>query len=317
MTAIPAERVELGTETRTAHRRKPSGTGWRRRIPLLPALIFTVVVTQIPFLFTLFYSVQSWNLVRPGSRHFVGLANYAAVFTDSQFRGAILNTVVLTIVCVLIALVLGLCLALLLDRAFRGRGVVRTLLITPFLIMPAAGALLFKTTVFDPTYGLLDFVLRPFGLGHVDWLSAFPLGSVMAEIVWQWTPFMMLLLLAGLQAQSREVLEAAAVDGAGRWRAFWSVTFPQLSRYLQLAVLLGAIYVVNSFDAIYLMTQGGPGTASANLPFYIYQRAFEGFDVGQAAAMGVVVVVLTMIVSTFALRLMFRGFQVSGKGIAK
>ena len=109
-----------------------------------------------------------------------------------------------------------------------------------------------------------------------------------------------------------EMIEAANVDGAGRWRTFVSITLPHLSRFLQLATLLGAIYIVNSFDAIFLMTQGGPGTASTNLPYYIYQRAFEGFDVGQSSAMGVIVVILTMIVATFALRLMFRTFSVSG-----
>ncbi len=279
---------------------------WLRRLPLLPALLFTIVVTQIPFLLTVYYSLQSWNLVRPGSQQFVGLRNYAEVFADSQFRTAALNTIALTVVCVLVSLLLGLGLALLLDREFRGRGVVRTLLITPFLILPAAGALLWKTTMFDPSYGLLNFVLGT----EVDWLSTFPLASVMTQIIWQWTPFMMLLLLAGLQAQSREILEAAQVDGAGRWRIFVSITLPQLSRYIQLAVLLGAIYIVNSFDAIYLMTQGGPGTASANLPYYIYQRAFEGFDVGQSAAMGVIVVIGTLIVALFALRLMFRSFGV-------
>jgi len=320
MTTVPASSQVLDRPDVRAGgsvERKPNHA-WRRRAPLLPALIFTIAVTQIPFLLTLFYSTQSWNLVRPGSRHFVGLSNYLDVITDSEFRGALLNTVVLTVAAVIIALVLGLCLALLLDRTFRGRGFVRTLIITPFLIMPAAGALLWKTTMFDPTYGLLDFVLRPFGIGHFDWLANFPLGSVIIEIIWQWTPFMTLLILAGLQSQSKEVLEAAQVDGAGRWRTFASITLPQLTRYLQLAVLLGAIYIVNSFDAVYLMTQGGPGTASANLPFYIYQRAFEGFDVGQAAAMGVVVVILTMIVATFALRLMFRTFEVSsGKGPKK
>jgi sorbitol/mannitol transport system permease protein len=320
MTTVPApSRVLTTPDVRTGKAEgKAPNSAWRRRAPLLPALIFTIAVTQIPFLLTLFYSTQSWNLVRPGSQHFVGLSNYLAVFTDSEFRGATLNTVILTVAAVLIALVLGLCLALLLDRVFRGRAVVRTLIITPFLIMPAAGALLWKTTMFNPTYGLLDFVLRPFGVNHFDWLSAFPLGSVIIEIIWQWTPFMTLLILAGLQSQSKEVLEAAQVDGAGRWRTFASITLPQLGRYLQLAVLLGAIYIVNSFDAVYLMTQGGPGTSSANLPFYIYQRAFEGFDVGQAAAMGVVVVILTMIVATFALRLMFRTFEVSsGKGSNK
>ncbi|MBE1498783.1 sorbitol/mannitol transport system permease protein [Amycolatopsis lexingtonensis] len=283
-------------------------TAAKRRLPLLPALVFVIAVTQLPFLLTVFYSFQSWNLVRPGSRHFVGLDNYIDVFSDTTFLVALLNTVLLTVVCVLVALLLGLGLAILLDRKFFGRGVVRTLLITPFLILPAAGALLWKTTMFDPTYGLLHFV---FGT-DVDWLSEFPLASVMAQIVWQWTPFMMLLILAGLQSQPKDVLEAANVDGAGRWRTFVSITLPHLSRFLQLATLLGAIYIVNSFDAIFLMTQGGPGTASTNLPYYIYQRAFEGFDVGQSSAMGVVVVILTMIVATFALRLMFRTFSVDG-----
>ncbi|MBN9745178.1 MULTISPECIES: carbohydrate ABC transporter permease [Amycolatopsis] len=302
--------VPAGTAPATAKpaAKKVTGSAGKRRLPLLPALIFVIAVTQIPFLLTLFYSFQSWNLVRPGSRHFVGFRNYIDVFTDTTFLGALLNTVVLTVVCVFLSLLLGLGLAVLLDRKFAGRGFVRTLLITPFLILPAAGALLWKTTVFDPTYGLLHFV---FGT-DTDWLSQFPLAAVMAQIIWQWTPFMTLLILAGLQSQSKEVLEAASVDGASRWRTFVSITLPHLSRFLQLATLLGAIYIVNSFDAIFLMTQGGPGTASTNLPFYIYQRAFEGFDIGQSSAMGVVVVILTMIVATFALRLMFRAFSVDG-----
>ena len=308
MTAV-APSLQTGQTTGTRTATKATGSVWARRAPLLPALLFTIVVTQIPFVVTVIYSFQSWNLVRPGSAHFVGLRNYVDVFTDSQFRTALINTVVLTVVCVLIALLLGLGLALLLDRKFVGRGFVRTLLITPFLILPAAGALLWKTTMFDPTYGLLNFV---FG-GDTDWLSEFPLGSVMTQVIWQWTPFMMLLLLAGLQSQPKDVLEAASVDGAGRWRTFASITLPHLSRYIQLSVLLGAIYIVNSFDAIFLMTQGGPGTASTNLPYYIYQRAFQGFDVGQSSAMGVVVVIMTLIVATFALRLMFRSFDVSGR----
>jgi sorbitol/mannitol transport system permease protein len=305
VTTIPSAASKHGLATRT---KMTTSSSFTRRLPLLPALLFVVAVTQLPFLLTVFYSFQSWNLVRPGSQHFVGLRNYIDVFSDATFLTALLNTVVLTVVSVLLSLLLGLGLAVLLDRKFLGRGVVRTLLITPFLILPAAGALLWKTTMFDPTYGLLHFVFNT----NTDWLSKFPLASVMAQIIWQWTPFMMLLILAGLQSQSKEVLEAAEVDGANRWRTFASITLPHLSRFLQLATLLGAIYIVNSFDAVFLMTQGGPGTASTNLPYYIYQRAFEGFDIGQSSAMGVVVVILTMIVATFALRLMFRTFAVSG-----
>ncbi|MER7436296.1 sugar ABC transporter permease [Pseudonocardia alni] len=280
-----------------------------RRAPLLPALIFTIIVTQLPFLVTIWYSLQSWNLVRPGSQRFVGLENYATVFTDSQFRGVALNSILLTLGAVAIAMVLGLLIALLLNRAFVGRGIVRTLIITPFLITPVAGALLWKSVLFDPTYGLVNFLLSPFGAGQTDWVSTFPRAAVIVALVWQWTPFMMLLILAGLGSQPQEVLEAARMDGATGFAVFREVTLPHLQRFIELGVVLGAIYLVNTFDTIYMMTQGGPGTASANLPFYIYQRAFLGFDIGESAAMGVVTVVATIIVATLALRLIFRSFS--------
>ena len=283
--------------------------GWARRAPLLPALVFTVIVTQLPFLLTLWYSLESWSLVRPGSQHFVGLTNYVDVFSDSQFWTTALNTVVMTVGTVLIAMVIGVGLALLLDRKFLGRGVVRTLLITPFLVMPVASALVWKTVMLDATFGIVNFLLRPFGIGHFDWLSKFPLGSVMIDLIWQWTPFMMLLVLAGLQSQPKDILEAASTDGARPLAIFRELTLPHLRRYIELGIVLGAIYIVNEFDAIYMMTQGGPGISSANLPFYIYQRAFLGFQVGQAAAMGVIVVIMTIVIATFALRLIFKTFS--------
>ncbi|WP_199254131.1 carbohydrate ABC transporter permease [Mycolicibacterium mengxianglii] len=289
--------------------------GWRRRGPLLPALIFMIVVTQIPFLFTLYYSTLSWNLVRPGSRQFVGLNNYIAVFKDSQFWSVAFNTVILIVGVVLVSAFLGLLLALLLDRAFLGRGVVRTLLITPFLVTPVAAALIWKTTILDPTNGILNWVLSLVGIGRVDWIGQFPLTMVMVELIWQWTPFMMLLILAGLQSMPRDILEASGVDGATAFQAFRELTLPHLRRFIELGVVLGAIFLVNTFDAIYMMTQGGPGIASANLPFYIYQRAFLGFDIGQAAAMGVVVVLFTMVIASFALRLIFKSFSANQEGV--
>jgi sorbitol/mannitol transport system permease protein len=281
---------------------------WGRRLPLMPALLFTIAVTQIPFLLTVFYSLQSWNLAKPSSPHWVGLRNYGDVFSDPVFYGALLHTIEITFGAVAIATLFGLGLALLLDRKFLGRGLVRTLLISPFLVMPAAAALLWKTTMLDPVYGIVNWVLGWFGGGGVAFVSAHPMGSVIATVVWQWTPFEMLILLAGLQSQPRDVLEAARVDGASAWASFRELTLPHLRTYLELGVLLGAIYIVNTFDAIYMLTQGGPGTATTNLPFYIYQRAFEGFDVGQAAALGVVTVVGTIIVATIALRVVFRSF---------
>ena len=241
----------------------------------------------------------------------MGLNNYIAVVKDSQFWTVALNTVILIVVVVLVSAFLGLLLALLLDRAFLGRGVVRTLLITPFLVTPVAAALIWKTTILDPTNGILNWVLSLVGIGKVDWIGQFPLTMVMVVLIWQWTPFMMLLILAGLQSMPRDILEAGRVDGAGAFQLFRELTLPHLRRFIELGVVLGAIYLVNTFDAIYMLTQGGPGIASANLPFYIYQRAFLGFDMGQAAAMGVVVVIFTMIIASFALRLIFKSF--SGK----
>ncbi len=298
--------AEHAVRVRKAHDANVSRVeGWRRRGPLLPALIFMIVVTQIPFLFTLYYSTLSWNLVRPGSRRFIGLQNYLDVVKDSVFWQVAFNTVLLIVATVVISVLLGLLLALLLDRAFLGRGVVRTMLITPFLVTPVAGALMWKTAMLDPVFGIINWLLPG---PDVDWVSQFPLSSVILALVWQWTPFMMLLILAGLQSMPRDILEAGRVDGAGAFQLFRELTLPHLRRFIELGAVLGAIYLVNIFDQIYMMTQGGPGTASANLPFYIYQRAFLGFDIGQAAAMGVVVVIFTMIIASFALRLIFKSF---------
>jgi sorbitol/mannitol transport system permease protein len=294
----------------TSERPISRAEGWRRRGPLLPALIFTIIVTQLPFVLTIWYSLHSRNLLRPESDLFVGLGNYLDIARDSTFRQTALNSVVITLGCVLVAMVLGIVLALLLDRPFFGRSVARTMLITPFLVMPVATSVLWSVAMLNPTYGLFNWALGLFGLEAVDWTSTYPVVAILMALVWQWTPFMMLLVLAGLQAQPKDVLEAASVDGAGTWLTFRLITLPHLRRYIELGVLLGIIYVVNTFDQIYLMTAGGPGTASANLPFYIYQRAFLGFDVGQAAAMGVVVVIATIIVASAALRLIFRSFEV-------
>ncbi|MEU6858950.1 sugar ABC transporter permease [Glycomyces sp. NPDC046736] len=283
--------------------------GWRRRFPLLPALLLVVVLTQLPFLATVYYSLQDRNLMRPGETAFAGLGNYAEVLGDAQFRGAVLNTVFLTVTVVLCSIALATALAVLLDQKFLGRNVVRTLLITPFLVMPAAAALIWKHAIYNPLFGTLNWMLSPFGVERVDWVSEHPMFSLVVMLVWQWTPFMMLIVLAGLQSQSTEILEAARVDGAGPMKIFWRITFPQLRRFIELAVLLGSIFIVQTFDPIYLVTQGGPGQATTNLPYFIYQRTFRAFEVGEAAAAGVVVVIATIVIATFALRLFASMFR--------
>ncbi|MEU4677627.1 sugar ABC transporter permease [Micromonospora sp. NPDC023737] len=288
-----------------ASARRRAADRWSRRAPLLPALLFAIVVTQIPFLVTIYLSTLDWNALRPGERSFIGLANYAEVLTDSRLRAALTNTVVLTAGAVVASVLLGLGVAILLDRRFPGRGIVRTLLITPFLVMPMAAALLWKHAIYNPAYGLINGVLG----GSTDWVSQYPMLSVVATLVWQWTPFMMLIILAGLQSQSTEILEAARVDGAGGWQIFTRITLPHLRPYLELGALLGSIYLVQTFDAVFTITQGGPGTATTNLPYEIYLTTFRKFEYGEAAAAGVVVVIGTIVVATFALRVISSLFR--------
>jgi sorbitol/mannitol transport system permease protein len=282
---------------------------------LLPALIYTIIVTQVPFLVTLWYSFQNYFFDVPGGAHWTGFSNYSTVFTNAAFRGSLWRSVIMTVVSVLIAMVLGVLFAILLDHKFIGRGVVRTLIITPFLVMPAAAALIWAGPMLDPNFGLLNYLLQPFGIHHVAWLSTHALGSVIVVMIWQWTPFMTLIVLAGLQSQPSDTLEAAKVDGAGAFATFRELTLPHLRSYIELGILLGSIYLVNVFDQVRLMTNGGPGTATTNLPFYLYQQVNYAFNVGGAAAAGVVTVIITIIVATFALRMFARVFQFEEAGV--
>ncbi|MFF4188888.1 carbohydrate ABC transporter permease [Streptomyces sp. NPDC001691] len=301
--ARPARRAR-----RPAHRTgaRPRGD-WARRAPLLPALVFLVVVTQLPFVGTLVISFMRWNALEPDRRAFGGLANYKAAFTDPDLRSPIVTTVVLTAAVVLVSLLLGLGLALLLDRRFLGRGIVRTMLIAPFLVVPVASALLWKHALYNASYGFINgsltWLWQLFGSHNApqpDWMSSTPLIAVEVSLIWQWTPFMMLILLAGLQSRPPDIVEAARVDGASSRQIFRHLTFPHLRRYLELAALLGSIYVVQNFDAVFTLTSGGLGTA--NLPYTVYATFYQAHDYGQASAEGVIVVACTMAVATFALR---------------
>jgi sorbitol/mannitol transport system permease protein len=272
-----------------------------------------IVVTQIPFLLTLWYSFQKYNLNYPTApRDFPTLYNYKAVFNDSIFRTAALNTVLLTAAPVILSVALGVGIGLLLNRHVFGRGFLRTLIISPFLVMPAAAALVWKYTILDATFGVLNFFFRPFGAHNVNWIGTQSQVTIITFLTWEWTPFMVLLVLAGLQSQPQDTLEAARVDGAGSWQIFRSLTLPQLRPYIELGVLLGSIYIVQAFDGIYMITAGGPSTDTTNLPYYIYQIGFQGFDIGRASAMAVVVVVATILIATVALRVVSSLFSDEG-----
>ncbi|MGA4842733.1 carbohydrate ABC transporter permease [Streptomyces sp. G45] len=310
MTATTSTPLAPARPAPAAARRSARLRAWATRAPLLPALVFMIAVTQLPFVATLVISFFDWNALYPDAREFTGLANYEEVLTDPDLRESVLTTVVLTAAVVLASLVIGLGLALLLDRRFRGRGAVRTLLIAPFLLVPVAAALLWKHVLYNPEYGLLNGVLRWLGgdgAAQPDWVSNTPLLAVELALIWQWTPFMMLILLAGLQSRDPELVEAARMDGAGDWQVFRHLTLPHLRRYLELGALLGSIYIVQNFDAVFTITSGGLGTA--NLPYTVYQSFYQAHENGLASAAGVLVVIGSLVIATLALRVVSSLFR--------
>jgi sorbitol/mannitol transport system permease protein len=285
------------------------------RLLVMPALIFAILVTQAPFLLTIWYSLQRWNLNRPERRAFVGLDNYVYLLTrDPSFHDALINTVVFVVGSVIASLLLGLLYAELVNHRFPGRGIVRTLLITPFLIMPAAAALTWKNQMLNPNYGVVDWVIDILLPGNPgpSWLEDLPMLSIIAVIVWRWAPFMMLILLAGMQSISEEVREAARVDGATGWREFRDITLPHLQRFMQLGGLLGTVFIVQEIDPIFMMTQGGPGDATTTLPYLVYEQARQSFDVGRGAALGVIVVLISIVVITLLVRVLDRMLEREG-----
>lgn len=301
---------EVEARTATERRRVQRKQLWTSRGLLLPAVIFLVLLTQIPFLVTVGFSTMKWHLLYPGDRGFSGLDNYKTALTSGELWPSVVATVVITALSVLLSLLFGLLFAVLLDRNLPGRAIARTLMITPFLIMPAAAALIWKFSMFDTNIGVVNWLLRTLGMDSVSWSTDYPLATVVIVLTWQFTPFMMLILLAGLQGQSKETLEAAQVDGAGRWRTFTWITLPHLRMYIEIGVLLGAVIILQVFDPIAILTKGTGGTKT--LAYLLYERAFIGLDVGQAAAYGVVTVILTIIVATIALKTLFKVFMAGG-----
>jgi sorbitol/mannitol transport system permease protein len=304
--------VAAADATTTGHTVKgrvgdPFSSPWRRRLPLLPALIFAILITQLPFIVSIYYSFtnlkdKTQSLI-PEPTRFVGIDNYRAIFSDPFFRQAVYTSVKMTVLAVVLSLLFGTLFAVLLDRKFIGQGIVRTLLITPFLLMPVVAALIWKQQMFSSLFGILDKVLNFVGINSVAFISDHPLASIVTVLVWQWTPFMMLIMLAGLQSQPSDILEAAGVDGATPFGIFRQLTLPHLRRYLELGALLGTIYIVQAFDAIDVMTGGGPG--STNIPYFVYEESIGGgFRYGSASAYAIVVVVFAIIIATFSLRVL-------------
>lgn len=275
-----------------------------------PSAIFLIIMTQVPFLITIYYSFQNWNLMRPDKGiSFVGLSNFKKVLTEPSFYKVLGNTAILTLSILIVCFVLGFALALLMNRPFYGKGLVRTMFITPFFVMPTVSGIVWKTLIFNPSFGFSNYFADVFGQEAIDWLSAHPLLSIIMIVSWMWTPFFMLILLAGLQSLSPELIEAAQLDGASKIQRFFHVTIPHLVRYIEVVLLLGLMFILQVFGEIYVTTSGGPGFASTNLSFLVYRTGFQNWDIGKASAVGVITVIITIVMMMFMFKLLSRMFR--------
>jgi multiple sugar transport system permease protein len=272
------------------------GAGQRRPYVLfvLPAMAIIAAVIIFPWFFTLFMSVHDWKITQ--SRTFVGLENYAQLFGDERFQWALLRTLYYTLLAVLAPLILGTLAALVFHRKFPLRGFLRGVFILPMMATPVAVALVW-TMMFHPQLGVLNYLLSLVGIPPQLWV--FDPGTVIPSLVlvetWQWTPLVMLIVLGGLAALPTEPYEAAQLDGASAWQTFWRITFPMVLPFLMVAAIIRTIDAVKAFDIIFVISQGGPGTASETLNIFLYLQAFAFYNIGYASA--VVVVFFALIIA--------------------
>ena len=275
-----------------------------------PGIVLLALWMVVPLGMTLYFSTIRYHLLYPERSGFMGFDNYEFFGTDPAFWPALGNTLVLVGSVLIISIVLGLAISILVDRPFRGRGIVRIMLISPFFIMPTVNALLWKNMMMNPIYGLFAVVAQVLGLEPVNWLADYPLLSIIIIVSWQWTPFAILIFITSLQSQDVEQKEAALLDGAGFWARFRMLTLPHLARPIAVVIMIQMIFHLSIFAEIFVTTGGGPGTESTNLAFMIFSQALLQFDVGVASAGGVFAIVLANIVAIFLIRMVGKNLVV-------
>lgn len=270
---------------------------------ITPAFITLLALAVFPTLFLLYMSFSRWDA---GSRGIVfhGVGNFARLFTrDTSFWRALWVSVKFTIIAVTVEYTIGLIMAIALNRKLPGLGIMRTIFILPMAMTPVVVGFAWRVML-DPNFGILNYMMQAVGLTPIEWLgkSSTALYALIAVDVWQWTPFMFLMLTAGLVSLPNEVLESALVDGASAWQQFWHVVFPMIRNISILALLIRTLDVWKVFDTIYVMTRGGPGTSTTTLNIYGYYTAFQWFNLGYAAAIVVVLILVSTIVAQVVIR---------------
>ncbi|RIJ76696.1 sugar ABC transporter permease [Nakamurella silvestris] len=268
-----------------------------------PALLLLLFMSIFPLLWALYLSFTDYSVTRDKPAKFVGLQNYVDILTSSQVHQRTLTTLAYVVGAVLLQTVLGFGIAYLISRRRRGQGVLTTLFLVPMMLSPVVVGLFWKF-MFDAQFGVVNSMLGSLGLEPVEWLTRMPnaLISLIVVDTWQWTPFIMLIALAGLTAVPNYLYEAASIDRASEWFRFRHITFPLVWPLLLIAVMFRAIEAFRLFDLVYILTNGGPGVSTETLSFHVYKVAFLGFNTGTASAYGILMVLVVLVMAQFYLR---------------
>jgi multiple sugar transport system permease protein len=295
------------TRARLARLRPYRGDRRSAWLMLSPALAILVVLAIVPLVYLVYMALHRQNLFQNQPARYVGTDNFRYLFEDRAFRGAITKTLVLAVVTLTAEMILGFLAAALVfrARALPGMAFIRTALTTPILIAPIVGALMWRF-MYEPNFGVINHLLTSLGLPAQGWLvePSLALWSIAAIDVWQWTPFVFIVVLAGMYGLPRRIYEAAELDGTGALRQSLLITIPLLKRVLLVVLLLRAIDVLRMFDVIVATTQGGPGTETYTLPVYIWRQGFHTFEMGDAATASVVLLAIIAVVITLFVRVM-------------
>jgi multiple sugar transport system permease protein len=284
---------------------------WQRReklvalLLLAPAVLYLLALSIYPTIYSLWIAFHNYSLYRRDLVSFSGIDNFTDLLDSDVFKQSFVVTLVFAAAAVSVELVLGFAIAVLLDRKMRGVNALRTLLMIPVLISPVAMGLTFRY-IFAPTYGLMTYLLRLVHIPSPDWTVSvtWALPVVIFADVWQWTPFVALILLSGMQSVSTEVTEAAELDGLTEWQKLWRIVLPLIRPVLLVVVLIRLIDSIRLFDLVFIMTRGGPGSTTEVLSLFSYVTGFASGDMGSASAIAWVTVVLVNVLVAIFLRLL-------------
>jgi len=274
-------------------------------ILLGPTLLILFAMLAFPTAYVFSISLRDYKLTDPTAGNpFVGLENYKTLLSDPEFFSALWRSVLFTVGSVALTFVVGMAIALLLNRRdIRGTGLTRTAILVPLILTPLVIGATYRFML-DRDNGIINEFLALVGLQRIPFLAdpAWAMTSVILVDVWQWTPFAVLVLLAGLESLPVGPFEAARMDGASRWGEFWYITLPLLAPVIAVVLLIRTMDAFREFDKIFIMTGGGPGIATQTLPIFLYRSGFQDFDMGFSAATGVVMLIIVTVVSSFYVR---------------